>query len=97
VRRSCGDARLPGDVLHAALFAIDTALFEYGTGAACTSPTVLTGTFGNGDLTTAAPVVSVSYGNGFGTIFASAAASGVCILTAGTTVNVQGVLTYVQQ
>ena len=75
----------------------DTALFEYGTGAACSSPTSLTGTFGNGDLTTAAPPAIVSYGGGGSTVFKSAASAGICIVTAGTTVNVQGVLTYVQQ
>jgi hypothetical protein len=75
----------------------DTALFEYGTGAACTSPTVLTGTYGSGDLTSAAPVVPVNYGGGGQTIFKSAASAGICILTAGTAVNVQGVLTFVQQ
>ncbi len=75
----------------------DTALFEYGTGAACTSPTALTGTYGNGDLTSAAGVAAINYGNGGATIFKSAASAGVCILTAGTAVSVQGVLTYVQQ
>ncbi len=74
----------------------DTAAFEYGTGASCTSPVLLTGTFGNGDLTSAAPVVSVSYSGPF-TLFKSAASNGICILTTGTAVNVQGVLTYVQQ
>lgn len=74
-----------------------TALFEYGTGAACTSPTSLTGTFGNGDLTSAAGVAPILYGNGAGTIFKSAASNGICILTAGNAVSVQGVLTYVQQ
>ncbi len=77
--------------------AADTAAFEYGTGAACTGPTLLTGTFGNGDLTSAAPVVPISYGDGGHTIFKSAASAGICILTAGTAVSVQGVLTYVQQ
>jgi hypothetical protein len=74
----------------------DTAQFEYGTGAACTSPTVLTGTFGNGDLTSAAPVTNVRYGPG-STAFKSASSAGICIVTAGTAVNVQGVLTFVQQ
>lgn len=74
-----------------------TALFEYGTGATCTSPTALTGTFGNGDLTSAAGVAPVIYGNGSGTVFKGAASSGICILTAGNAVSVQGVLTYVQQ
>jgi hypothetical protein len=76
----------------------DVAAFEYGSGVACaTSPISLTGGFGNGDLTTASPVVPVSYGGGGATIFKSAASNGVCMITAGTTVNVQGVLTYVQQ
>jgi len=77
--------------------AADTALFEYGTGAACSSPTALTGTFGNGDLTTAVGVAPITYGTGGATIFKSAASNGVCIVTAGTTVNVQGVLSFVQQ
>lgn len=75
----------------------DTVLFEYGTGASCTSPTALTGTFGNGDLTSTVGVAPISYGGGGATIFKSAASAGVCILTAGNAVNVQGVLTYVQQ
>lgn len=74
-----------------------TALFEYGTGATCTSPTVLTGTFGNGDLTSAAGVAPILYGNGSATVFKSVASAGICILTAGNAVSVQGVLTYVQQ
>jgi hypothetical protein len=75
----------------------DTAVFEYGTSTTCTSPTALTGTFGNGDLTTAAPVVPITYGDGAATIFKGIAANGICILTAGTTVNIQGVLSFVQQ
>ncbi len=75
----------------------DTALIEYGTGAACTSPTVLTGTFGNGDLTSAAPVTLIHYGGAGQTVMKSAASAGICILSAGTAVNIQGVLTYVQQ
>ncbi len=76
--------------------AADTAQFEYGTGSACSSPTVLTGTFGNGDLTSAAGVAVVSYGIG-GTSFIAPSGTGLCIVTTGTAVNVQGVLTYVQQ
>lgn len=74
----------------------DTAAFEYGTGAACTSPTLLTGTFGNGDLTTAAPPVMVTLSDP-GTSMTAPASNGLCILSAGTTVNIQGVLQYVQQ
>lgn len=74
-----------------------TALFEYGTGAACTGPTTLTGTYGNGDLTSTVGVAPINYGGGGQTIFKSAASNGICILTAGNVVNVQGVITYVQQ
>lgn len=74
-----------------------TALFEYGTGATCTSPTSLTGTFGNGDLTSTVGVAPVIYGGGSQTVFKSASSAGICILTAGNAVSVQGVLTYVQQ
>jgi hypothetical protein len=78
--------------------AADSAEFEYGSGTACaTSPQALTGTFGAGDLTTAAPPTHVSYGGSGATIFKSAASNGVCLLSAGTTVNIQGVITYVQQ
>lgn len=78
-----------------------TFLFEYGTGASCTSPTALTGTFGAGYTTATAPIVYVN-GNGNGTILiapaaaTAATANGLCILTAGTTVNIQGVVSYVQ-
>jgi hypothetical protein len=76
----------------------DTALFERGTGAACvTTQASLTGTFGNGDLTTAAPPTVVTYGGAGQTVFKSAGTDAICLVTAGTTVNVQGVMTYVQQ
>jgi hypothetical protein len=74
-----------------------TALFEYGTSTNCTGTNALTGTYGNGDLTSAAPVAPITAGNASSTVFKGAAASGICIVTAGTAVNVQGVLTYVQQ
>lgn len=77
--------------------AADTALFEYGTSTNCTGTHALTGTYGDGDLTSAAPPIVVDYGNAGATIFKSAASAGVCIVTAGTAVSVQGVLTYVQQ
>jgi hypothetical protein len=70
-----------------------TAQFEYGTGAACSSPTALTGTMGAG---TATVPIQVTYGDGRGTIFVVPSGSGLCILTAGTTVLTEGVLTYVQ-
>ncbi len=77
--------------------AADTALFEYGTSTNCTGTHALTGTYGNGDLTSAAAVVPVSYGNGGYTVITAPASQGVCIVTTGTAVSVQGVLTYVQQ
>ncbi len=75
-----------------------TALFEYGTGASCTSPTALTGIYGGG-VTVAASAADaevVSYGGAGSTIFSVPAANGLCILTAGSAVSVQGVVTYVQ-
>lgn len=76
----------------------DTLLFEYGTGSSCgTGTTSLTGTYGNGDLTTAAPPTVVAAGNGGQTIFNTTAGNALCALSAGGAVNIQGVLTYVQQ
>src|SRR5712664_1877979 len=76
----------------------DSVLFEYGSGTACaTSPVALTGTFGSGDLTTSAPLVTVNYGGAGSTIFKSAASNGICALTTGSVINIQGVMTYVQQ
>ena len=74
----------------------DTAQFEYGTSTNCTGTNALTGLYGAGDLTTAAPPLSVNLGNGGQTMFSTPAANGLCIVVAGTTVNVQGFLTYVQ-
>lgn len=75
----------------------DTATFEYGTGASCgTGTTALTGAFGAGDLTTAAPPLFVTLGAP-GTAFSTAAGNALCIVSAGTTVSIQGVLSYVQQ
>lgn len=74
----------------------NTFQLEYGTGASCTSPTVLTGTFGAGGVTAGAPIyIWAGYG---GTLAKSAAAAGVCALTAiGASGTFQGVLTFVQQ
>lgn len=75
----------------------DTIQFITGTGATCGGSTVTkTGTFGNGDLTSAAPVVPISFADP-GTSFSAAASSGVCVITTGTAVNVQGILTFVQE
>lgn len=73
-----------------------TAQFEFGTGTACATPTkVLTGTFGAGVVPSTggqtALVVNI------GELSPSAFANGFCIVTAGTTVNVQGYFTFIQQ
>jgi hypothetical protein len=74
-----------------------TALFEYGTSASCTGTHALTGILGGGYVAAAANLpIPVSYGDGNATIFGAPASNGVCIVTAGTAVSVQGVLTYVQ-
>lgn len=74
----------------------DTALFEYGTSTNCTGTHALTGTFGNGDLTSAAGVAPIQIGFG-GSAFVVPSANGLCLVSAGTAVSIQGVLTYVQQ
>lgn len=75
----------------------NTILFEQGTGTACTgSPTALTGKFGDGGITAGIPIV-VNAGAG-STVFKTAAANGLCALTAiGAAASFQGVVTYVQQ
>jgi len=77
----------------------DTAQFEYGTGAACSSPTALTGTFGNGVTVAASSAIAqtVAHGGAGGTLFVAPSGTGLCILSAGSAVNIQGVVTYVQQ
>lgn len=75
----------------------DTISFITGTGATCGGSTVTkTGTFGNGDLTSAAGVAFVTFADP-GTTFSAAASSGVCAISAGTAISIQGVMTYVQQ
>lgn len=73
----------------------DNLVLEYGTGAACTSPTVLTGGYGKGNVTTTVPNLFVSRGNGTGTILTAPSGNGICGVSTGTTVNIQGELTYV--
>jgi hypothetical protein len=69
-----------------------TFQFEYGTGAACgTGTTVLTGTY------TGAALQTFFYGGGEMTLFQAPASNGLCIVSGGTTPNIQGVVTYVQQ
>ena len=75
----------------------NTIQFEYGTGAACTGPTVLTGLYGAGGVTAGDPIV-VTYGGAGSTVFTAPASNGLCAVTAiGASGSFQGVLTYVQQ
>jgi hypothetical protein len=77
--------------------AADTATLEYGTGATCGSgTTALTGAFGAGDLTSAAPPIVVPLFTS-GVILATPISNALCLLSAGTAVSIQGVVSYVQQ
>jgi len=77
--------------------AADSLQFITGTGATCGGSTVTkTGTFGSGDLTTTTGPLAVTL-PATGTVFSAAGSSGVCAVAAGTTVNIQGIITYVQQ
>lgn len=88
----CGFALTISEVVTTA----NAISFEYGTGATCTTPTLLTGTFGAGGITAGVPI-SLNY-NGPGTIFKSAASAGICaVTTIGASGSFQGVLTFVQQ
>lgn len=74
-----------------------SAQFEYGTGATCTSPTVLTGAMATGvTVSTTAPGPIFTAGNDV-TLFKSAAGATLCLVTGGTTPNFQGFVTFVQQ
>jgi hypothetical protein len=88
----CGFALTISEVATTA----NTLQFEYGTGASCTSPTVLTGAFGAGGVLAATPLAITEYAGS--TMFKAPSGNGVCALTAiGATGTFQGVLTYVQQ
>lgn len=74
----------------------DTALLEYGTGSTCASVTkTLTGTLGAGIITAAAGTSGITIQ--LGPMAPSAFGNGMCIVTAGTTVNVQGYIVLGQQ
>lgn len=75
----------------------NTLLFNTGTAATCAGATVTkTGLYGAGGVLAAAPIHIERAGPG--TVFSSAASSGVCAITAiGATGSFQGILTYVQQ
>jgi hypothetical protein len=68
-----------------------TFQFEYGGSTTCTSPIVLTGTLGANATATAAWTAVAGP-----TLFKSASGAGLCIVSTGTTVSIQGVVTYVQ-
>lgn len=70
-----------------------TAQLEYGTGGSCTGTNALTGLYGAGGITAGVPIPIVQPSP----LKATPAANGVCLVSAGATVNIQGVLTYVQQ
>ncbi len=68
--------------------------FEYGSGTACaTSPIALTGTFGGAN---ASADQDFKNGSGTGVLFGSIASNGLCLVSTGTTPNLQGVVTYAQ-
>lgn len=72
-----------------------TFQFEYGTGTNCgTGTTVLTGVYA-ADIT--ATIGQYIYGGGEMTIFATASANALCIVTGGTGPSLQGVVTFVQR
>jgi hypothetical protein len=76
----------------------NTLQFEAGTGGTCGAATVVkSGLYGAGGVTAGIPIVVASPGMG-STVFSSAAASGVCAVTAiGATGSFQGLVTFVQQ
>jgi hypothetical protein len=74
-----------------------TAAFEYGTGASCSSPTVLTGTYGSNDAAVSTTPTVIPHDGGGYTLFAAPSGNGLCIVTTGNAVFTQGVLTFVQQ
>jgi hypothetical protein len=75
----------------------DTATIVYGTGANCaTGLTALSGALGAGNNTSVASPIAVSLTSSG--IFTSApAGKALCLTSAGATVNIQGVISYVQQ
>lgn len=80
----------------AATIAADSAKFTSGTGATCGGSSIdETGTISSGILTSGATSVSAGWD---ATVFASAAGSGVCLVsTVGTGPRIAGVLSYIQQ
>jgi hypothetical protein len=74
-----------------------TATLEYGTGSNCAANiTTLTGALGSGDAAVSTTPAVYVYGNGGASVAIVPPGSGLCVLTAGTTVLVTGIVTYVQ-
>lgn len=73
----------------------NTLQFEYGTGGTCgAGTTVLTGALNTAGMLTGA----INYGGAGESIFKTAAANALCVVsTVGTGPSIQGVVTYVQQ
>ena len=68
-----------------------TYYLEYGISTACTGTTALTGTM-------AVPTTTFdTLGHGNGSVVATPASQGLCLVAGGTTPSIQGVITYVQQ
>jgi hypothetical protein len=75
-----------------------TAQLEFGTGAACvTTQSAITGTYGSNDAAVSTVPTVVSGGDGGFSVAISSAGAALCVVTAGTSPFVQGVVTYVQQ
>jgi hypothetical protein len=69
-----------------------TAQFIEGTGGNCTGPTNVSGLFGAGGVTAGPPIV-ITYNDPLKKL---ASGHDFCLLSAGTTVQIQGVLSYTQ-
>lgn len=71
----------------------DSFQLEYGTGAGCTSPTVLTGPLSSGILTAGATTFAAPFA-----LAPTAAGASLCaVTTVGTLPTIEGVVSYVQQ
>lgn len=68
-----------------------TATFEYGTGAACSTPTVLTGPYTGATASTQTTAVNI--GANVGYAFKTAASNALCIVSLGTA-GLNGVVTF---
>lgn len=72
-----------------------TFQFEYGAAPTCTSPTVLSGAIGAGNTTAGTPT-PYALGNGAGSMLSVPANNALCVVTVGSSVNVQGFISVIQ-